>query len=168
MISCAGFFRELYGLDLAIRAIKRLQARYPDIGLVIMGDLNGSAPYAALISQEGLDDRVLLCGNVDHDACLTIIRQSAVFIRPTYYDGDSISVRESLALGTPVVASDTEFRPAGVTLFKKGELDDLVEKLGNVLEHRTKARTANDQAGAPRGDSANLDAIKAIYAELIA
>jgi len=167
-ISCAGFFRELYGLDLAIRAVTRLRSSYPNIGLVIMGDLSGSAPYADLISQEGLNDRVLLCGNVDHDACLAIIRQSAVFMRPTYYDGDSISVREALALGTPVVASDTEFRPTGVTLFKKGNLDDLVEKLGRVLERRSQSPAANGQTHPTPGDSSNLDAIKAIYDELIA
>jgi hypothetical protein len=32
-----------------------------------------------------------------------------------------------------VVASDTDFRPAGVVLFRKGDAADLVEKLTGVL-----------------------------------
>jgi glycosyltransferase involved in cell wall biosynthesis len=32
--------------------------------------------------------------------------QCSVFVRPTYFDGDAASVREALALGVPVVASD--------------------------------------------------------------
>jgi len=32
-----------------------------------------------------------------------------------FYDGDAISVREALALGVPVVASDTDYRPEDIS-----------------------------------------------------
>ena len=38
-----------------------------------------------------------------------------------------------MAFGVPVVASDTNFRPEGVTLFRKGDVSDLVAKLRQVL-----------------------------------
>lgn len=44
------------------------------------------------------------------------LAQSEVFLRPTAWDGDSVIVREALALGTRVVASDTCPRPEGVEL----------------------------------------------------
>ena len=54
-------------------------------------------------------------------------------VRSTFVDGDAITVREALAFGVPVVASDTAFRPEGVTLFRKGDVSDLVAKLRQVL-----------------------------------
>jgi len=39
-----------------------------------------------------------------------------VFVRPTIADGDSVSVREALALGRAVVATAVGHRPEGVRL----------------------------------------------------
>jgi glycosyltransferase involved in cell wall biosynthesis len=39
------------------------------------------------------------------------LARSEVFLRPTDWDGDSIIVREALAVGTRVVASDVSARP---------------------------------------------------------
>jgi glycosyltransferase involved in cell wall biosynthesis len=52
-----------------------------------------------------------------------------VFLRPTLEDGDSISVREALSLGVPVVASRVGARPAGAILFQPGCVDDMLAKL---------------------------------------
>ena len=41
---------------------------------------------------------------------------AGVFLRPTSWDGDSVIVREALALGARVIASDLAPRPAGVEL----------------------------------------------------
>lgn len=38
------------------------------------------------------------------------------FLRPSREDGDSVAVREAMALGVPVLASDVVYRPEGVTL----------------------------------------------------
>jgi hypothetical protein len=57
---------------------------------------------------------------VNHDACLALMSACDVFLRPTLEDGDSISVREALALGVPVVASRVGARPAGAILFRPG------------------------------------------------
>jgi hypothetical protein len=50
------------------------------------------------------------------------------------FDGDSRSVREALSLGIPVVASDTGLRPAGVRLFKKGDVAEMVERIRETIE----------------------------------
>ena len=41
-------------------------------------------------------------------------RPGAIYLRPTQTDGDAVSVREALALGVPVLASDIAARPQGV------------------------------------------------------
>jgi glycosyltransferase involved in cell wall biosynthesis len=55
--------------------------------------------------------------------------RSHVFVRGTLEDGDSMSVREALALGIPVVASRVGSRPAGAILFPSGDVDEMVSKI---------------------------------------
>src|SRR5262249_49089453 len=55
-----------------------------------------------------------------------------LLLRTTLYDGDSVSVREALYLGTPVIATDNGMRPAGVHLIPaqdRGRLRDSILKL---------------------------------------
>jgi glycosyltransferase involved in cell wall biosynthesis len=51
----------------------------------------------------------------------------------TFSDGDAISVREAIALGTPVVASDVVSRPTETVCFKTGDAQDLVSKIECLL-----------------------------------
>jgi len=48
-------------------------------------------------------------------------------LRTTLYDGDSISVREALDLGVPVIATDTGMRPAGLHLIPISDPEALCE-----------------------------------------
>jgi glycosyltransferase involved in cell wall biosynthesis len=52
---------------------------------------------------------------------LPALRGNAIFVRPTRADGDALSVREALAAGVPVVASDIVDRPSGVVSFPTGD-----------------------------------------------
>ena len=61
----------------------------------------------------------------------------------------------ALALGVPVVASDTDFRPEGVVLFRRGEVDDLVNTL---------TRTLQRPHGLPHGGGADGDAFDRLLA----
>jgi glycosyltransferase involved in cell wall biosynthesis len=56
-----------------------------------------------------------------------VVAQSAVFLRPTLTDGDSVAVREALAFGVPVVASDVVPRPAGVSTYPAHDLDEFTD-----------------------------------------
>jgi glycogen(starch) synthase len=134
LISCTGFYEPIYGFDLAIEAVSKLKETYRDIGLIIMGDKGNSGEYEAHISKNELGESILMCGNVSNDECLSIMRESTLFLRPTLYDGDAISVREALALRIPVVASKTEFRPAGTATFEIGKLDDMVATIMNSID----------------------------------
>jgi glycogen(starch) synthase len=161
LISCVGFFEPIYGFDLAILAAKRLMLLYPKIGFVIMGDAKDSSKYATMIRDHNVSGNVLLCGNIHHDICLSVIKQSTLFLRPTLYDGDSISVREALALGTRVLASDTEFRPPGVTTFAKGDFMDMTTKIDALL------RSPGGPVKGVLSDASNLEAVKKVYLEVL-
>ncbi len=120
------------GRAVVLRAIQQLAPRTPGLGAVLLGWQVGPRSRP-LIEQLGLGGRVVCLGEVSHDRCLAFLRAGDVVVRSTFVDGDAITVREALALGVAVVASDTDFRPAGVTLFRKGDESDLAAKLSQVL-----------------------------------
>jgi glycosyltransferase involved in cell wall biosynthesis len=61
-----------------------------------------------------------------------LLTVTKLFIRATTTDGDSVSLREALYFGAPVLASDVVPRPDGVMLFNL-EKDDLNQKVDEYL-----------------------------------
>jgi glycogen(starch) synthase len=133
LFSTALFFRPEYGFDLLVAALSKFRVCHPGFGCVVMGSGENQAEARQLVKVAGLEDNVLLLGDVDHDTCLKLMSRSDVFLRPTLEDGDSISVREALSLGVPVVATRTGTRPAGAILFDPGDLDAMLSKLALAL-----------------------------------
>src|SRR5262249_57616360 len=111
------FFRAEYGFEVLLDAVSRLKDRYSEIGCLVMGTGEGREQAAELVARRGLGDRIFLAGDLDHELCLALMSQSAVFARPTFRDGDSISVREAVSLGVQFVASNVCTRPHDVFLF---------------------------------------------------
>lgn len=122
-----------HGLSVVVRALPRLIERFPGVGAVLIGWQTGPKTNA-LIAELGLGKHARCLGEVSHERCLSLLRAADVVVRSTFLDGDAITVREALALGVPVVASDTGLRPRGVVLFRKGEIGDLVAQLTGVLK----------------------------------
>jgi glycogen(starch) synthase len=149
------------GLAVVLRAVQHLLPRHPGLGAVLMGWQVGPKTRP-LIAELGLTGRAVCLGEVSHDRCLGLLRASDVTIRCTFVDGDAITVREALALGIPVVASDTDFRPEGVTLFRRGDVSDLTAKLSQVLGQPT----GGVSAPRPVQDQSAKDIWK-LYAELV-
>jgi glycosyltransferase involved in cell wall biosynthesis len=134
VLSSVMFFRPEYGFELLVEAISQLRTRYPGIGGIVVGGDREEA--RGLVERRGLAETVFLAGDLDHELCLAVMSRSDIFVRPTLRDGDSISVREALALGVPVVASDVGTRPEGARLFEAGDVDGFV---GIVAERLSEA-----------------------------
>jgi len=126
--------RPEYGVELFIEAVSGLLREHRNAGCLLIGLGDEAKAIRNLIEQRNLTRCVLMLGDVPHEECLHLISRSAAFVRPTFTDGDSISVRESLALGIPVIASDAVARPEGTVLFETGNPDDLMKKMECVLE----------------------------------
>ena len=148
------------GLAVVLGAVQRLVPTHPDLGAILMGWQVGPKTRP-LIGKLDLAAHAVCLGEVPHDRCLALLGASDVTIRSTFVDGDAITVREALALGVPVVASDTAFRPEGVTLFHRGDVADLTAKLGEVLGRPS----GTDSACRPARDQSA--GIRQLYAELV-
>jgi glycosyltransferase involved in cell wall biosynthesis len=156
-ISCVGLYEPVYGFDQAVHLMTRIHEAYPAAGLLLIGDLKNAEWCRNLIRDLRLENHVKLCGNLGQQECLSVMNRSALFLRPTLYDGDSISVREALALGVPVVASETDFRPDGVILYRIGAFEDLVSRALESLRNRSKG------ASHPVSDHRNLEQVRELY-----
>ncbi len=88
-----------------------------------------SASYSLKINKEKInipENVYLITGNHDFNAVLQLCD---AFLRTTSTDGDSLSVREALYLGKPVLASDVVDRPSGVILYEYGNKHSLMKNI---------------------------------------
>jgi glycogen(starch) synthase len=137
VLSTALFFRPEYGFELLIEGLIEFRRRHAAVGCLVMGSGEQHAQAVERVRETGLENNVLLLGDVDHSTCLALMSRSHVFVRATLEDGDSTSVREALALGVPVVASHVGSRPPGTILFRSGDVHDLLSKIDMVCERAT-------------------------------
>ena len=71
--------------------------------------------------------------DLDHDAFLTALKRSAIYVRTPITDGVASSVLESLALGIPVVACENGTRPPGVLTYPPTNSAALAELVMSTL-----------------------------------
>lgn len=88
--------------DIAIRAMTAL----PDMELLIAGEGNQHAALQALIRDLGLEDRVRLLGSVPHAALADLYSAADISLLTSSREGWANVLLESMACGTPVVASN--------------------------------------------------------------
>ncbi len=77
---------------------------------------------------------MLALGDLPHAVALGTIALCDTFVRATRADGDAMSVREALALGRPVVASDAAVRPGGVLVYPCEDPAALAEAIERSFE----------------------------------
>jgi glycosyltransferase involved in cell wall biosynthesis len=137
VVSMTGWFdyyrgEDLYGYDLAVRALKRLVNEGKKISLVL--SINGIRSeelyqsFLDFIRQNKLENYVLMI-HEDLPEAWPVFLASQLFLRPTNTDGAAVSIKEALWAEIPVIASDCIVRPAEVTLFKNRSEDDLYDKI---------------------------------------
>ncbi len=129
-------FFDVYGLDLLVELMRRLSDNR-NIYLILFIALSPKYYPDSIKTLVRPNIKLIIGGNQE---MYPTIARSSIFIRPTRTDGYSISVAESLTLGTPVIASDVTRRPQGTILFKTGDVDDLYKKVTNTIENLPKIK----------------------------
>lgn len=141
-------FRPEYELETMRAAMQSLRQEYPRAGFIWLGfpgkEMPKAQEYVGTWSPEERQS-LLLLGNLDHDAFLTLMTRSAIFWRTPACDGVSASVLESLTLGIPVVASDNGRRPQGVVTYRETDAADMTAKLAYVAGNLASVRASLKQ-----------------------
>jgi glycosyltransferase involved in cell wall biosynthesis len=156
-----GLLEPEYDLPLQIDVLGSLLPNFPRLGLAIIGSGSLEPRIRALVASKPYADHILVAGDVSHRATLCAMSRSALLIRSTIYDGDSIAIHEALDIGTPVIATDNGMRPAGVHLFRSGDPD----ALRRGIEERLSAGRRSAAAAIHTQDD-NLKSILEVYQEL--
>jgi glycosyltransferase involved in cell wall biosynthesis len=160
LLLTVGLLEPEYDLPLQIEALGVLRERFADAGLVIIGAGSLESELRELIRSKAYGGHVLLCGDVPHQSTLQAIAQASLLLRTTLYDGDAISVREALHVGTPVVATDNGMRPAGVRLIPHQNLAALCCAVEECLDSEA------PRQGGGEVHEENLEAVLKLYEEL--
>ncbi|HVP39852.1 MAG TPA: glycosyltransferase family 4 protein [Candidatus Saccharimonadales bacterium] len=140
--------RDLYGLDLTLDLVERLRGRFPGLGCVLcFSGIRDAQHWERLLEgaeRRGLRDALFTVGGLPE--IHPLFRRVDACLRPTLSDGDSVAVREALALGTPVVASDAAPRPPACFTFRSGDAADFARATAQALEDLPAARARTKEA----------------------
>ncbi len=109
---------EIYGISLLLKAFSQIE---PTFGLII-SDPTGEN-YDEAKKNNAIPKNVFFITELHNFS--GIIKKSNCFIRATTTDGDPLSVKESLILETPVIASDCIERPDTVITFRSKDINSL-------------------------------------------
>jgi glycosyltransferase involved in cell wall biosynthesis len=128
---------DLYGIDISIETCKLLKNKYSNILFCFFISQIDNIEYHSKIIQmieiNSLKDNfIIIDGNKPF---YKFLKFANIFIRPTITDGDALSIREALALGIPVIASDCVYRPQNVITFKSRDIQDFCRTIENTLEN---------------------------------
>jgi glycosyltransferase involved in cell wall biosynthesis len=160
LLLTVGLLEPEYDLPLQIDVLSRVRERFPKAGLVILGSGSLEEELRAYISAKPYAENILLYGDAPHPVALRAIAAGDLLLRTTWYDGDSITVREALHLGTPAIATDNGMRPDGVDRIPPRDPTAL---LGAITRRLTESVPPRRQIAGPDGD---LQAVLDLYAEL--
>lgn len=108
------------GLHVTLEAFKLVKSRYPKASLIVAG-MNRWKPnllrggYEKYIFYKikdlGLDDSVILLGNVTEDALLENMYKADVFVNSSFIETYCLALAEALAIGVPSVVSYSSALP---------------------------------------------------------
>ena len=152
-----GLLEPEYDLFMQIDAMEQVLRNFPEAGLLIVGSGSLEDELRAAIDSKPYRDHIFLAGDVEHPVTLHLLNNSDILLRTTLFDGDAISVREALFLGTPVIATDNGMRPDGVNLITVHDADALIKNIGELADERpVRVTPAQD-------DMSNVHAIIKLY-----
>jgi glycosyltransferase involved in cell wall biosynthesis len=164
------------GLDIAIQAMAIVKDKIPDVRLHIYGDGPERKNLEALIGDLKLDNIVLLHDPVSLSEIADRMAASDAGIVPKRSDSFgneafSTKVMEFMAMGLPVIVSDTKidqfyFNESLVIFFKAGDELDLAEKILSLYYNRTLRQQLIDN-GLQFIKSNNWKAKEKIYFQII-
>jgi len=141
--------RPEYGAGILLDAFAQVRGQLPGAALALYG------PGSESVSAE----RVHAFGELHRPQALALMAACDVFVRPTLADGDSVSVREALALGCAVVATSVGHRPPEVRLVTPGA----VAPLARALVEAAGELAARPERAAGAAAAGSLQPILSLY-----
>jgi len=157
-----GRFVKAKGFDYLVRAVRLLGDRNKNVVLELVGDGEQRAALQRLAADLGVTDRIQFRGWQPFAAVREAMNRATILVHPSDGLGDGLPnvIREAMALGTPVVASDVAGipdalrdgcgglvqpkDPAALAAALERLLDDPVERQAVAARARSRAEERYD------------------------
>ncbi len=167
-------FAKIYNTKMAIRAVKNLIEKYPNIELCMVGpDRDGSLEETKAYAKElGLRDKVTFTGGLPKEEWLSLAQKYDIFINPTNFDNLPVSIVEAMALGFPIVSTNVGGLPYliedGVDglLVDKNDDKAMSEKIEQLLSTPSLCKTLSHN-GRKKADTYDWNVIKGQWDNII-
>ncbi|OHB82101.1 MAG: hypothetical protein A2Z38_10415 [Planctomycetes bacterium RBG_19FT_COMBO_48_8] len=135
----AGYLTKRKGVYELLQAIYRVQKKCPDIFLVMCGAGTEEAALQTLIREKGIENIVLMAGEVEPERMNKWMQASDLFVLASHTEGMPNVVTEAMACGLPVVATAVGGLPGaigncdGAILVQPENVDDLEKAIVKVM-----------------------------------
>ena len=138
-ILTSGRFIRLKGFSLAIRAFSLFVKKYSQAILEVVGSGPEEKRLRELVSHLNIQDKVVFPGWLPRESVLCRMRESDLFLFPSFRDGGGAVVVEAMASGLPIVVLDSggpSFHAMGDwgIKIKPGNPDQVASDIAEVLE----------------------------------
>jgi glycosyltransferase involved in cell wall biosynthesis len=136
---CVGRLHASKGQDVLIKSAALLKESFPDVRIELVGSGPCKGSYIDLVETLGLRENCVFVHSLPHQDILKTMATAALTIVPSRQEAFGLVIIESLAVGTPVVASDVGGIPEiirdGVEglLVPPGNEVRLAEKISELL-----------------------------------
>ncbi|MFM9839140.1 MAG: glycosyltransferase [Cyclobacteriaceae bacterium] len=124
--------QSVYNIELAFSLLAKIKTHYHMLFLIGTEKESDMNYLHDLLTRFEVTDSITII----YEHPLTDYLENCRFLlRTNNSDGYGVSLQEAMDLRVPAIASDVCIRPKGTILFKKGNLDDLFEKVQNVSKY---------------------------------
>lgn len=150
-ITYFGRLKKYKSIDHLLYAFREVKKQVPEVQLTIVGEGDYRKALEKLAAELGIADAVQFTGFVDEQTKVKHLRRAWFVVNTSMKEGWGLTVIESNACGTPVIASNVPgLRDAikdGETglLYKYGDITELTEKmLLMIYDNKLRLRLANE------------------------
>jgi len=140
-----GRLHPIKGLDLQLEALAKLVKNNPRLMWILIGPDGGEwQRLQRRIQGRGLEGHVRWLGPMMGHERLTALADADVLLQTSFYECHSITITEAMAVGTPLVISDTVNRPevdrVGAGRVVSRDSDELVGAIEEILNSPARAQ----------------------------
>ncbi len=127
------------GINYLIEAVAKLVPKYPQIYLKLMGDGNAREKLEQFVKDSRLEKNVVFLGRIPHEDVLPYYQEASLFVFPSLNEGMSNAMLEALAVGLPLVSTNTGGASELVTdgengfIIKFKDSQDIADKIEKLI-----------------------------------
>lgn len=107
IIGTVARLRHEKGIDLLIHAFSQVLKSHPKAQLLLVGDGPQYNEYATLVKELKIHEQVIFHGAADWEKAMQLMALMDIVVVPSRFEGFGLTAAEAMAMGKPVIASDT-------------------------------------------------------------